>query len=297
MIPPRVVMVSRPTEYEELLARHGTRDQVGFFLKQRGRDPSEVELRNRLQHESLDVVRSSIPTRWRTASVGREDLATFLFEPGDVVVVVGQDGLVANVAKYLEGQAVVGVNPDPTRNPGVLVRFAPSEAGGVLVAAASGRADLEYRSMVEARLDDGQLLRALNEIFVGHRSHQSARYVLGAPAGSERQSSSGLIVATGTGATGWALSIARQRALELSLPGATDDQLVYFVREPWPSPATGCSVQEGLLSKGAEIRVTSEMGEGGVAFGDGIEKDWLEFRWGQALTITLSETKLALVAA
>ena len=41
----------------------------------------------------------------------RGDLDRFLFEPDDLVVIVGQDGLVANVSKYLDGQPVVGINP------------------------------------------------------------------------------------------------------------------------------------------------------------------------------------------
>jgi hypothetical protein len=39
--------------------------------------------------------------------------------------------------------------------------------------------------MVQAELDDGQRLLALNEIFVGHRTHQSARYRLGFGRASE----------------------------------------------------------------------------------------------------------------
>jgi len=60
-------------------------------------------------------VLGAIPSDWRRARVDRADLDRFLFEPEDVVVAVGQDGLVANVAKYLTGQPVIGCNPDPKR--------------------------------------------------------------------------------------------------------------------------------------------------------------------------------------
>ncbi len=40
--------------------------------------------------------------------------------------------------------------------------------------------------MVRAELDDGQALLALNEVFVGHASHQSARYTI-AYAGARRR--------------------------------------------------------------------------------------------------------------
>ena len=45
---------------------------------------------------------------------------------------VGQDVLVANVAKYLSGQPVIGVNPEPERNSGVLVPRPPTTASGCL---------------------------------------------------------------------------------------------------------------------------------------------------------------------
>ena len=41
---PRGVLVERPSEYDELLARHATHEQVRFFLRQRGRSLEEVNL-------------------------------------------------------------------------------------------------------------------------------------------------------------------------------------------------------------------------------------------------------------
>jgi hypothetical protein len=146
--------------------------------------------------------------------------------------------------------------------------------------------------MVRARLDDGQELRALNEVFVGHRSHQSARYGLTVGGASERQSSSGLIVTTGTGATGWAKSINQGR---LELPGPVAPELAWFVREAWESPVTGAALTAGVLAPGAEVTVTSEID--GVVFGDGIEEDRLALDWGQRVTIGAAEQRLRLVAA
>src|SRR5689334_9853738 len=111
---PRVVVVSRPTEYAALLARHGTREQARFFLESLGRSIDEAVARDEAQRAALDTIAAGIPHDWRRARVGRADLDRFLFEPDDVVVTVGSSGLVANVAKYLSGQPVVGVNPDPS---------------------------------------------------------------------------------------------------------------------------------------------------------------------------------------
>jgi NAD kinase len=294
-VAPRVVVVSRPTEYQALLARHGTRAQARFWLAARGRTLTEVEERAQRQEAALAAVSAAIPARWRRVQVGRDDLSRFLFGPEDLVVAVGQDGLVANVAKYLAGQPVIGLNPDPRRNDGVLVPHPPERAEALLAAVAAGRARLQHRRMAEARLDDGQRLLALNEVFVGHRSHQSARYRLRASAGEEVQSSSGVIVATGTGATGWARSLERQRRAPPRLPAAEDPALAFFVREPFPSVATGTSIEEGLLREGEALEIVSEMNEGGTVFADGIEDDRLEFGWGMRLRVGLAEERLRLV--
>ena len=86
------------------------------------------------------------------------------------MLALGQDGLVANVAKYLDGQPVIGLNPEPERFPGVLVSHPPEAVGDLCADLVAGRAGFEQRTMVRARLDDGQALLALNEIFVGHRT-------------------------------------------------------------------------------------------------------------------------------
>jgi len=194
---------------------------------------------------------------------------------------------------------VLGLNPDPGLYEGVLVRHAPREAPVLLQAAAAGEAAAEERTMVSARLDDGRELLALNEIFVGHRSHQSARYRIRFAAQEEQHSSSGLIVSTGTGATGWARSIARSRATRLELPRPTERRLVFFVREAWPSVATGCDCVEGTIGDdgdgAASLEIVSRMDEGGVAFGDGIESDRIEFGWGRRLTLRVAEPRLHLL--
>lgn len=295
--PPRVVVVTRPSELDALRARHGTRDQARFHLERRGQKLADLEQRHARLEAALQAVSQAIPVDWRRIRVSRPDLARFVFEPRDLVVAVGQDGLVANAAKYLAGQLVLGVNPDPAAYDGVLVPHPPGAAARLLAAMAAGRAEVEPRTLAEARLDDGQRLLALNEIFAGHRSHQSARYRLAFSGEEERHSSSGVIVATGTGATGWARSINGERARKLRLPAATDPALAFLVREPFPSIATGTRLDGGLVAAGEAVELVSEMNEGGVLFGDGVEDDRLEFLYGSRVRVGVAEEQLRLVRA
>lgn len=299
---PRAVLVHRTTEYEELLARHGTHGQAAFFLSSRDRDIREVAERHHRTRRALTDVAAAVPHRWRQSRVERADLDRFLFGPEDVVIVVGQDGLVANAAKYLAGQPVVGIDTDPGRNPGVLVRHRTADAAALLKSAVADGSRVDELTMVEAVADDSQRLLALNEICLGPPGHQTVRYRLsaddqappGAPAAPEAQASSGVLVGTGTGATGWLRSLWRERGSALALPGPADRRLIWFVREAWPSPTTGTSLVSGELTPTQRLRLTVES-DRLIAFGDGMESDALTLTWGQTVHVGVSPTTLRLL--
>ncbi|NUP49459.1 MAG: hypothetical protein HOW97_19455 [Catenulispora sp.] len=293
-VAPRVVLVHRHSERDEIVAEQGTWGQAEFVQKRRGVSLASVKKRHESLNAAVQAVSASIPKEWRRGAVERSDLSRFLFEPEDVVVVVGQDGLVANTAKYLDGQPVIGIDPNPGANMGVLVRHSPHDFEPLLSRISAGKARFEARTMVSAATDDGETLVALNEIYLGHSGHQSARYLITTPEGSaEHHSSSGLLVGSGTGATGWLLSIARQRSHQITLPGPTDPELGWFVREAWPSPTTGADLTEGILPEGQELSVRVE-GESLVVFGDGIETDHLSLNWGQTVRIRAAAKHLRL---
>jgi hypothetical protein len=292
---PRAVLIHRRTELQELLERHGTRGQAAFFLQTRGRRIADIEGRHQAVLAAMAAVTAAIPADWRRGLVERADLPRFLFDPEDIIIAVGQDGLVANIARYLDGQIVIGINPEPDRNPGVLVPHPPQAAPALLAAACHPGQHAEQRAMVEAVTDDGQQLSALNEIFIGQPSHQTARYTLTLPDGpAEQQASSGLIVSTGTGATGWCRSAWLDRHSSLTLPAPAERRLAWFVREAWPSPATGTSLTEGDLASGRSLTITAESDQL-ILFGDGIETDAVPLTWGQTASIHLATRTLRLL--
>lgn len=297
------MLVTRRTPLEALLERFGTRGQVEFYLRSRGQDLGWAQSIHDRLYAALTTVQRAIPPHQRSVRIDRDGLDRFLFAPDDLVVIVGQDGLVPNVAKYLRGQMVIGINPDAQQYDGVLCRHPAHFADPLLSFAA--RADhapdvsdaftIESRCMALARREDGQELRALNEVFIGHASHQSARYRIQLGRQHERHSSSGVIVATGTGATGWARSIATQRALTEPMPEPADPRLAWFVREPFPSVATGTDVNFGYADASEPLQLESEMDESGVIFADGIESDRVEFLTGQRCTIGIAPERLRLL--
>ncbi len=55
---------------------------------------------------------------------------------------------------------------------------------------------------MKAILNDGQVMYGVNDLYIGQRTHISSRYQIQIGGNSEFQSSSGVIISTGLGATG-----------------------------------------------------------------------------------------------
>jgi NAD kinase len=296
---PRIVLVTRKTPLELLLITHGTLGQAKFYLESRGQDINQQQEIHQRFLDGLVQVMQQIPSDVKRVRVDRDELDRFLFGPDDLVLIVGQDGLVPNAAKYLSGQLTVGINPAPEHYDGVLCRHNPDGVAELLdwlmIENADERYRVQNRSMARATREDGQFLLALNDIFIGHRSHQSARYLLTYREQDERQSSSGIICSTGTGSTGWARSISEQRQINLPLPGPEDRILSWFVREPFPSVWTGTELTFDYLGENEQLRIVSEMGSGGLIFADGIESDYVEFLDGQSVNIEIARQTLNLL--
>jgi NAD kinase len=304
----KVVIVTRRTELEELVQRFNTVAQARFYLEHAGQAFDPIEAGHARYHEVLDGIRTAIPRGLKQQVVERDQLGQFRFEPADLVVTVGPDGLVVNTAKYLDTQPIVAVNPDPATIDGILLPVTQARFLPVLQGTLQGEARLQAVTMAEARLSDGQRLLAFNDLFIGPRSHVSARYRIRQGPRSEQQSSSGLIVSTGAGSTGWLQSVYAGAAGVITALGGQvtpppqggripwdAEYLAYAVREPFPSKQTGTSLVFGTITRDQPLILDSQMAQHGVIFSDGIEQDYMQFNAGASATITLAERKAHLV--
>lgn len=232
--------------------------------------------RHETQSRAITVARVAVPNDRTFAHVERASLDWFHFAANDLVLALGQDGLVANLAKYLSGQPVFGVTPDALAYETVLTTPEVANLGPPFRRHTAGDVDITPRTMVEAKVAGAGHLMALNEVFIGHRSHQSARYLFRVDEQEEFQSSSAFIFATGTSMTIWAKSITTATQSPLTL-APTDATGAFLVRKPCPSKHSGAQLRAGLVSEGTQISLASRINNGGVIFADGIEQNFLRF--------------------
>jgi hypothetical protein len=157
----------------------------------------------------------------------------------------------------------------------------------------------------EARLNDGQRLLAFNDLFIGAASHISARYKISYNKLTEEQSSSGLIVSTQAGSTGWLSSVFNmaygvaamfEKNLKPKHPKLKDNELLFAVREPFKSIRTKTDITAGILRQQHHLVVESLMPTSGVIFSDGVESDFLKFNSGSIATIGIAKETAQLVA-
>lgn len=301
----KIIIVTRRTRLQELVARFNTKAQARFYIEHSGGNFSDYEMEDDEYRRSLDQLSKALDMGLKLQVIDRDFLPTFMFMPQDIVVTLGQDGLVANAAKYVKGQPIIAVNPSPRIFDGVLLPFLPGGAAGAVDRLVREKAVLRDVTMAEAKLTDGQSLLAFNDLFIGPKTHVSARYRIVWSGKSEPQSSSGVLVSTGAGSTGWLSSIFNMARGVAGLAGATfgvpthleweDLRLVFVVREPFISKHSRAEIVAGMIAPGQELVLESLMPSDGVIFSDGTEADFLKFDSGVTAVIRASEQKAHLV--
>ncbi|MDR0964122.1 MAG: sugar kinase [Clostridium sp.] len=301
----KIVVITRQTRADELIKKFNNLTQAAFYLQKRGGDISDYVEESRIYNQTVSSSIDRLQEFARVQQVDRTYVPNFMFGADDIVVVIGQDGLVANTMKYLNGQPLIAINPDPTRYDGVLLPFVDRDLVGIVRDVLANRRAKREITMALATLNDGQSLLAVNDFFVGRQTHVSARYSIAIQGQQENQSSSGIIVSTGLGSTGWLKSVlVGARGIVgyqqgYGMPANPDsfqwnsNFLVYSVREPFPSRTTGTNLVYGKITD--SLLITSQMPENGVIFSDGIEQDFLQFNSGSVVTICVAAKRGYLV--
>jgi NAD kinase len=301
----KLVVVTRRTRLEELIERFNTRGQAKFYVEHSGGDFEEYQQEHDAYQRAFARVRRELDLGLPCQYLDRALVPTYMFSRGDLIVTLGQDGLVANSAKYAGSQPIVGVNPDPARFDGILLPFVPEEVRLAVRAVLEGKAESRAVTLAEAVLNDGQRLLAFNDLFIGARTHVSARYRIDVMGLAEAQSSSGVLVSTGAGSTGWMSSVFNMAGAVTQFAGGQvgravhfdweDPRLLYAVREPFVSRHSSAQIVAGILDPGDELVLHSLMPSGGVIFSDGMEADFLNFSTGAIARVRAAEQHAVLV--
>jgi hypothetical protein len=268
-------------------------------------DESEYESEDEIYQRTVKQLIAELDFGHPVKQIDRSFLPNFDFGRCVLVVVIGQDGLVANTAKYVGDLPIVAVNPDPSRNDGVLLPFQIKGARSAVRRVLDRQFRQREITLAEVNLNDGQRMLAFNDFFIGCSTHVSARYTIEVGRRIESQSSSGVLISTGAGSTGWLSSLFNMMNGFCRFSGVTAPQsvtmnwderrLMWAVREPFRSKHSSADLVAGFLDEGNELVLGSQMPTAGVIFSDGVESDYLEFGSGTIARFTVAKQRARLV--
>lgn len=298
------IIVKNKTRLELLIERFNTKAQAKFYIERLGGNFNDYEIENDIFQNSLQSLQLQLSKVVKNKIVERNFVSSFIFSENQLIIVIGQDGLVANTAKYSRNIPIIGVNPDKERYDGVLLPFDTSNFIGGVENVISNKYDSKTMRFAEAKLNDGQRLLAFNDLFIGASTHISAKYKITYNNTIEEQSSSGLIVSTPAGSTGWLSSIFNmsygitnmfEKNLKPKRPKLKDNELLFAVREPFQSVRTQIGITAGIIKTQNNLTIESLMPTSGVIFSDGIETDFLRFNSGSIATIGIAKETAKIV--
>ncbi|MFN8843101.1 MAG: sugar kinase [Chryseotalea sp.] len=298
------IIVKNKTRLESLIERFNTKAQAKFYIERLGGNFEDYEIEHDIFQYSLNSLQTQLSKVIKHKTLDRVFMPNFIFSENHLIVVIGQDGLVANTAKYSKGIPIVAVNPDKQRYDGILLPFDTSNFIEGVESVVSNHYESKTMRFAEALLNDGQRLLAFNDLFIGASTHISARYKISYNNKVEEHSSSGLIVSTPAGSTGWLSSIFNmaygvagmfEKNLKPKRPKLRDNELLFAVREPFQSIRTQTGITAGIIKNQNRLTIESLMPTSGVIFSDGIESDFLKFNSGSIATIGIAKETAKIV--
>jgi NAD kinase len=298
------IIVKNKTRLESLIERFNTKEQAKFYIERLGGNFQDYEQEHETFHSSLLSLQTQLSKLIKHKIVERVYMPSFIFSEKHIIIVIGQDGLVANTAKYSKGVPIIAVNPDKQRYDGILLPFDISNFLFAVEGILTNRYHSKKMQFAEAILNDGQKLLAFNDLFIGASSHISSRYKISFNNNTEEHSSSGLVVSTPAGSTGWMSSIFNmafgvtnllEKNLSLKKPKLNNNELLFAVREPFKSIKTQIGITAGIIKDQGKLVLESLMPINGVIFSDGIESDFVKFNSGTIATIGIAKETATLV--
>jgi len=315
------IIVRSKTRLEALIERFNTKAQTKFYIESLGSNYEDYEREHEIFYASLNSVQTQLSKIIKHKTIDRSFLPSYIFSKNNIIIVIGQDGLVANTAKYSKGIPMVAINPDKLRYDGILLPFDPANFIMGVESVMGNQQQVRNVRFAEAKLNDGQSLLAFNDLFIGPSTHVSARYNISFAGKTEEHSSSGLIVSTAAGATGWLSSIfnmaygisdrfdsprksKRSKSMKKApppqehkhqRPQVKNDELLFAVREPFKSIRTQTDIVAGIVNNRQQLVIESLMPTKGIIFSDGIETDFIKFNSGSIATIGIASNSANIV--
>jgi NAD kinase len=197
----RALLVVKPTKVEFDMQRLGVTAEALSSIYHPDDRPVIFESHER-QLRARRRARELLP---EAAVVERERLTREEAAEASLVIALGGDNHFIFVSHFLRATPILGINADPVRSHGGLLQLDESKLEAAVSRIREGEFSIRAWTRIDGTVDGRAVGTATGEFFVGE-SHRvmMTRHVLQKDDGpQEEHKSSGLLLVTGAGSTGW----------------------------------------------------------------------------------------------
>ncbi len=213
-----------------------------------------------------------------------------------LVIILGGDGYFSYVSHYIDDQLVIGVKADPKKSSAVLYELDVDDFINFYPMLLQGNFTIANWTRLRAVINAKPIKElSLSDIFVGARlSVDMSRYVIYYKGVQEEQKTSGILVSTGTGSTGWwkKLNLTQQR--RMGTFARTSRTARFVVRDEPSSRLSGYKIVSGKIKPDEVLKIRSLVDDG-VVSPDSYSSLMYPFPAGDTVEISISDNPLRVI--
>lgn len=226
-----------------------------------GMDAERIYQSHVRQQETISLLKEFFPS---SAWCERDGWSQERARNSSLVVAVGGDNHFQFVSHFVERKKIIGINSDPFSSEGAILSFAPEDIPRLV-------RELENNTLTWNRWSRVQVWKngkklgppALSEVFLGEQNRLSmSRHILKHGKMTEEQKSSGLLVTTGVGQTGWFHSAMSPRRIKHISPA--ENCFLFGATEPFAGRLSRARLTSGIVRGRGALRVQSLNDEQGI---------------------------------
>jgi len=290
----KIIIVPKMSKFEYDIHRLNlNQEQMINQYKKEKVDVEKIIQSHERQHNNLNVLKDRIP---QATIISREHMNREHANNADLVIPFGGDNHFQYVSHFLDKTTILGVNSDPFLSEGALTSIRSDKIDEAIERIKSGNFTIENWTRLQVWLNETKVNNyAISEIFIGEeRRRDMSRHILEINRKKEEQKSSGIIITTGSGSTGWYDSSIRYLFPEGNKFDKKEKYARFLITEPYRGKLNGYSMLEGKLDYGQELNLYSLNDSQGNLLIDCLDE--FKFLRGDRVKIKISDHPLRVIS-
>ena len=302
----KIIIVPKLTHYEWDMQRLNlTHKEIIQKYRRDGIDVDRIMESHCRQKDSLDELKQYFNEK---QFISRDNLAKEISKDAELIISSGGDNHFQYVAHFVNNKPIIGLNSDPHTSTGVLTYYTTKNFEksrekwknkelsifdeNILKRIKKDEINIEEWTLLEGILNGKKIQPTMTEYVIGEKeAHRDmTRYILDFDRKKEEQKSSGLIISTGAGSTGYYNSVYKFKHKRRDVFPKTEKIAKFITIMPYEELRGNYSILEGVLREGDEMIIHSLSKHEGKIYCDILED--YNFNGGAKFIVRISQKSL-----